>query len=617
MANPGDIRAGGAFVEIGATLNSLDAGLKAASAKLGSWASGARESIEAVAQGLESLGTRMMAVGGAMLGPLALAAKSYADYGENVGKLASKTGMSEAMIAGLGYAAESSGIAVGAVSVAVKGMQRAIVDGSRDSQTALAALGTSSEALKGMSPDEQFSTLAEALSNVADPAERATLAQQVFGRSAQEILPILEEGAAGLARYKQEAQTLGLAPPTEAAKKLDDAFDRLHGSLKGLLLTIGEKLAPVLTPIVDRVVDIVIAFKDWISVNGDAVIEWAKLGAEIFLAGAAFLAIGATIAALMSPVVLITLLVAGIGMAVLAVLDVLGITQTGFGDFFNAIRIDGTGLGTWLGAFVVWLYKAWNEVTSNMSISWDTAATLIRAAWSYVIGAVSIGIGALIKGFGAVASVVDGVVNAIIITWNRVARIVKPEMVINWRMNVGGALGDAGNAVQNFGKGMIDQTNADVSGLPKRINDAIFERDKKNAAYEKEIQKLFQKDPQDNTTGVSVDLDKAKNAGKKILDGLWDKLGEGVSGALGGFNIPKHEWGTPAAKKNNPVAAAAEAASVPTAEFSVAGTFSGYAGSQMGASGIFQKQLQVQQQQLDSTRNIERNTRPGEGGGLV
>ena len=53
------------------------------------------------------------------------------------------------------------------------------------------ALGLSAEQFKGLSPEQQFQLVANALGGVEDASTRAALAQDVFGKAGTSLTPVV------------------------------------------------------------------------------------------------------------------------------------------------------------------------------------------------------------------------------------------------------------------------------------------------------------------------------------------------------------------------------------------------------------------------------------------
>jgi hypothetical protein len=120
---------------------------------------------------------------------------------------------------------------------------------------ALDRLGLSVDDLMAMQPEEQFATYADALAKIENPTMKAALAQELFGRSGSKLLPMLENGAAGLEDYKNRAKELGLAVPTRAVEAMNDRFDDARKAIGGLANRVLPKIAPHLATVAGHITD--------------------------------------------------------------------------------------------------------------------------------------------------------------------------------------------------------------------------------------------------------------------------------------------------------------------------------------------------------------------------
>ncbi len=239
MPAAGAIKAGSAYVEIPADLTKLDKGLSQAKGKL-----------EKFGKEVGAIGLKLMAASAAILVPLTLAAKKFADYGDRIAKLSRRTGVGTEALSALGYAAEIAGASLDAVEKGMRRLARSMMYAERGMATTLDAfkmLGLTYDELRGRKPEEQFAMLAAGISKVEDASLKAGLAQEIFGRAGTELIPLLDMGAEGLRRYADEALRAGKIIDAEtavAAEGLQDAFTRLKASAEGLAIHIGSKLAP-------------------------------------------------------------------------------------------------------------------------------------------------------------------------------------------------------------------------------------------------------------------------------------------------------------------------------------------------------------------------------------
>jgi hypothetical protein len=293
MANTSAIRAGRAFVELFADDTKLVRGLRAAERKL-----------RAFGDGIRTLGLKVMALGASMMAPLIGSAKAFSVMGDAVAKMAKRTGLSVETVSELGYAASQSGIEMSALENGIRRMQRSIYDAERGLSTAvdsLADLGLSYKDLKALSPEEQFKLIADRLSKVEDPTRRAAIAMTLLGRSGTALLPMFEQGAAGINALQEEARKLGLTMNAEDAKAAEifgDTLDRLWSVIKMTTFQIGAALAPALQKITSIIIDMAVKINAWIQENRNVIVSIAKIIAVVIAGGAALVVLGTIISGL-------------------------------------------------------------------------------------------------------------------------------------------------------------------------------------------------------------------------------------------------------------------------------------------------------------------------------
>ena len=160
MATARGIRAGRAFVELFADDSKLVRGLRRAERR-----------IKAFGQSVRNLGLKVAGLGTALLAPLAASAKAFSGMGDQVAKMAKRTGLSIETLSELKFVASQTGTEFESLEMAFRRMQRSIYDAGRGLSTAtdaLADLGLTFKDLDGLSPEAQFKLLADRISQVAE-----------------------------------------------------------------------------------------------------------------------------------------------------------------------------------------------------------------------------------------------------------------------------------------------------------------------------------------------------------------------------------------------------------------------------------------------------------------
>ena len=414
-----------------------------------------------------------------------------------------QTGMSAESLSSFGPAAES-------VAHAVREMQIKIVAGGDDTQKALAGLGLSLEDLKGKTPEQQLGLLADRLNTVSDSSEKTAISQALFGRGSAEIVGVLAKGSVGMNAMIANARQMGTLMGGETVQKaegLNKAFGKLAQSADGFSNALGSAVAPLLSEILDKFTSLTQGATAWVSENEDVIKSAFQVGTAIGMAGAAFAALAGAIYAALSPAIMFAASIMVIGACLFAVLDVLGETDTGIGDAFNSIRIRGTGLATWMGAFWIFVKTGWSGlgdliswVASGICDSFRYALAKVENFFLAIIQGIAKGIKWLIEGFNAVAPAA---------------------------MKVSTAWADK---IDQAAQARRDDNNGDI-GIRSQHREEI-EYQAKNAVKNNslDMQQLFDKDPESGGTGI--DTRKLKDAFKKAGGGAWDEI-------MGGFNLAR------------------------------------------------------------------------------
>lgn len=310
---------------------------------------------------MQKVGASFAVAGGAITAALGVAVKSLANAADVADDTAKRTGLTVEAVQELGYVAKMTGSNLATVEVALRTMQKGLTDSGTESAaftSALETLGLSLAELRAMNPQAQFDALSQAIAGVADPSQRAGLAMTVFGRAGTALLPMLAEGADGIAKLKDEAHKYGYVMSQEVAEagsNFNDNLDRLKGSLGGLAQQVVAGLLPTLNSLVKCAADVVAGIKEWINNNPNLVSTLAHVVASV---GAVLTVFGALVATCGSWIALAP----AVGAAWTIATGPIGIT---------IMAIAGVVAG------IVALWKNWDKVCHYMAQAWDTLTIVI------------------------------------------------------------------------------------------------------------------------------------------------------------------------------------------------------------------------------------------------
>ncbi len=375
-ANASGIRAGRAFVELGAKDAKLLRALKRAQQRL-----------QAFGAGLKSIGLRVAAVGGAVVTAGLGMARIFAGMGDEVHKMALRTGFSTEALSELGLAAELSGADLATLENGIRKMQKSIGDAGRGLSTqveALQKLGLTYDELSGLSPEKQFELIADRLSGIEDPTQRAAVAMDLFGRSGTKLLPLMKDGAAGMEAMRKQARDLGLTISQEdadAAALLTDTLTEMWRVVKQSAFAIGSALAPTLIAAARTVTQVVVAAMGWIKENKALVLTIFKVGAAVLAAGTALVALGTGILAGMAMMSAMAGAASLVGSVLSAVFGVVGALLAAL---ISPLGIVAVAVGTLASIFI-----DWGAVVDD-TLSWAVEKfQWLKGAVTAVVGGIS------------------------------------------------------------------------------------------------------------------------------------------------------------------------------------------------------------------------------------
>ena len=273
----------------------------------------------------------VVAIGGA-------AVKSAA-WADDLNTLSKQTGLTTEDLQKMQYASELVDVSVDDIAGSMSKMRRAMAtDGKQD---VFAQLGVSVRDGTGALRDSStvFYEVLDRLGKVGNETERDALAMEIFGRSADQLAGIIDDGGASLKALGEEAENLGLIldqDTLDAMNRVNDQIDRLKAQAQGQFAKAGAAALEALTPAIEGIVNALSKVLEFIGNLNPEVIKVVTIIAAIVAAispVAAIIAkiagllatlapllpvIGTALAALASPV---TVLIAGIAALVLILAD--------------------------------------------------------------------------------------------------------------------------------------------------------------------------------------------------------------------------------------------------------------------------------------------------------
>ena len=338
----------------------------------------AAQQIAAAGEKMKDLGNKVTEVG-QKFEPVSAAAAglvaAMVGLGLNAGKtaddfntLSKQTGLSTDSLQKMQYASDLVDVSLDTITGAVTRMKKNMAG----SGEAFDKLGVSVTDSSGHMRDAEsvFYDTIKALSEIPNETERDQLAMEIFGKSADELAGIIDDGGAALRKYGDEAERLGLVMSGEtldALNKTNDAVDKSKAQLKAAGLELGATIAIALAPFIEKLAAFVEKLVGWLQRLTPEQARTVIMIAAIVAAIAPLLIIGGK-------------LITGIGMLMtfapmlVAAFTPVTLVVLAIGAAIVALIADG-----------IWLANHWEELKMLARETWDNIKTTFAAARDNIV----------------------------------------------------------------------------------------------------------------------------------------------------------------------------------------------------------------------------------------
>ena len=221
-------------------------------------------SLASAKSNLKSLGVTVTAAAGALFGIV----KTTANHGEEASKLAERLGVTTEAYQKMSFAAHMADIGTEEFNQSMSILTRtmgATRQGSKEAAGAFAGVGGKVAGLvrNGASADEVLLSISDRFKQIKDPAKKAALAQQLFGRAGQRMIPFLNKGSEEMRKAFEMAEEYGLVldgDVIDASNRFNDGLKELVAQGVGLKNIIGSGLLKTLAPLIEEL-------NQWVSTN--------------------------------------------------------------------------------------------------------------------------------------------------------------------------------------------------------------------------------------------------------------------------------------------------------------------------------------------------------------
>lgn len=214
-----------------------------------------------------SSGVKSIGAGAGMFAALGAAAYKAADKvatnQDEIDKMSQKLGLSAKAYQEWDYVLKISGTEMSNMSTGLKTLTNKFDDaknGSDKAKETFKKLGLSMRDIHGLSREELFEQVIYAFQDMEDSAERAALANDLFGRSGQELAPLFNTTSEETKGLIEQVNELGGVMSDDAVKQgaaFKDSITAVETALGGASAKLLDGLIPAITGFADKVTNFV------------------------------------------------------------------------------------------------------------------------------------------------------------------------------------------------------------------------------------------------------------------------------------------------------------------------------------------------------------------------
>lgn len=320
---------------------------------------------------------------------------------DDLNTLAKQTGFTTEEIQKMQYAADLIDVSFEDISGALRKFKQK-VDPANES---LAALGVSVLDADGnlRNSTDVFNDAIVALSGIQNETERDQIAMDLFGKSADSLAGIIDDGGAALKAYGDQAEELGLIldqDTLDALNETNDTIDQMKAQISGTMAVVGAQVVPVVAPLLEKGAALLAQVAEKLSTVDSDTMQTVLTVLALAAALAPVITIGGT-------------LISGLGTLITTIGTIVGVL--------------GGPLTVAIGAAIaigVLLYKNWDRVKqSGINLknevvkAWNAMKTTIQTVANNISQKIATIKGKFDELRNKVSSVVSGIKNALNFNW--------------------------------------------------------------------------------------------------------------------------------------------------------------------------------------------------------
>ena len=325
--------------------------------------------------------------------------------------LSQQTGISTDSLQKMQYASELVDVSVEDITGALKKMKPKMTD----SNATFEKLGVSIKKSDGSMRDAEavFYDAIGALSKIENETERDQVAMELFGKSADSLAGIIDDGGAAMKAFGQEAEDMGLILDEETIGSLadtDDTIQKLKGQLAGTMAQIGADVASVLGPALEKAGELIGKVTERLrQLTPEQTETILKIVGIVAAIAPVIMIVGKIISGIGALTSAIGFLMSPMGLIVVAIAAVIAIGVALYKNWDKVCE--------WADKVKQEVIKAWEDLKTNVAHAVNTLETAVTNAWNAIktgvtnaVNAIKTGVTTAWEGIKtAVTTVVEGI----------------------------------------------------------------------------------------------------------------------------------------------------------------------------------------------------------------
>lgn len=362
--------------------------LKDLEGQYNSFGSVAAQQVAAVGRDMQNLGSKISEAGqkfapisGAAAGAVtAFGALAYSSVtaADDLNTLAKQTGVSTDYLQKLKYSSDLIDVSMEDVTGAMAKMKKNMDGGGK----AFKELGIEVTNADGSmrSVEDIFNDTIVTLSHIENGVERDQAAMSIFGKSADSLAGIIDDGGAALKEYGQQAEDLGLimsGDTLNSLNEINDAIDtskaQVGAAAAELGATVAEGLLPLVEPLTQGIQKIT-TFLQSLTPEQTQIIM--GVGAAIAVIAPLLMAIGGVISAIGTVLTLAPIITTAIG----AILSPVGLVVIAVAALAIAVVTHWDEIKAATANMVEQVKQKWDEFKQKASETWNNVKTTVQNA---------------------------------------------------------------------------------------------------------------------------------------------------------------------------------------------------------------------------------------------